>query len=133
MAYDTPLRETINFPAFTATADVTYVTRGPAGKKGRLLDAIATVTTTTAGATTTPKIQVGLTGALTTYCDFDVGIVTAPDGGTASGAAGSIKRDATTNAQPVIPADTDLYITLKAATGSGAAGVLIPRILIEWF
>lgn len=130
--YDTPIYETISFPSkdFSAT-DVTYVVRGPKGMRGKLYDVQGVVTVTCAGATTKPKLQVGLSGALTTYADMDMGTTAAGAAKRASQTVGDLKL--TNNNLKIIDADTDVYITLKAATGAGAAGTIVPMFMFQWF
>ena len=131
-SYDNPQRETMCFPSkdFSST-DVTYVVRGPNGMRGKLRDIIAPVTVTCAGATTKPKLQVGISGTLTKYADMDMGVTAADACKRASQTSGDIKL--VNGLEQVLDADTDIYITLKAATGAGAAGTLVPMFVFEWF
>jgi hypothetical protein len=130
--YDNPLR--INYPlgsVTVSTSDATKSIKGPAGHKGRVVLVSAGVTTTTAGSTSTPRVQVGRSGALTRYADMDVGAVTAPEMVSAGEASASLTKDSY-RLQSEIAADEEVLVTLKAAVGSGA-GVIEPSVTIEWF
>lgn len=135
--YDRPRQITFGWDTVDVhTADITKIVRLPKGKRGRLVDVLGEVTTTFAGASTLPIVQVGKLGALT-----DSAIV-AP-GTAAAGAAivGSAQTaglngagvDAYTKLPPVLAADTDIYITFKAATGAGAAGVADVYVVFDAF
>lgn len=135
MSYDA--RKFIKYArsAVTLTGAVTITGIGPKGKKGRLIDyGIEDISTTTAGASTTPVVEVGLTGTLAAYgAAFDVGALTAP-------AAKSVRStykesDAGFATQMVLadlPADTPILLTLVPASGGGAAGVGAPFMIIAW-
>lgn len=133
--YDRPQRSRYTYNAVDLhTADITKIIRGPKGKRGRLVNVIASITTTTAGATTTPKVQVGVSGTLTQSLNWDLGAVVAPAGLSADAQTSSpfAGADAYTKANPILAADTDVYFTFKAASGSGAAGVADIFIDIDW-
>ena len=130
--YDTPERETISLPSkdFSST-DVTYVLRGPAGKRGKLKDVQFVCTTTCAGATTTPIIKVGISGTLGKYASMNLGTTAAGSAKRASQTAGDLVL--LNNNLQVLDADTDIYVTLVAATGGGAAGIGLTQLMFEWF
>lgn len=133
MSYDAPLRITYNINAADLhTADITKKIRGPSGKRGRLVDVLGTITTTCAGASTTPVVKVGKSGTLAESFQLDLSTGAAGTAIVGSANAGAIKRD-TSNFQPIMAADTDVHITLVAATGSGAAGVADLMFVLEWF
>lgn len=130
--YDTPYRETICLPSKDfASTDVTYILRGPAGKRGKVIDVQMSVTVTCAGATTKPIINVGKSGALTEYVSMNMGTTAAGAAKRASQTAGDLKL--TSGNLKILDADTDVHVTLVAATGSGAAGTGIVQIMFEWF
>lgn len=123
MSYDSPIRPiTITANSFAST-DHTILLKPRAGAKFGFVDALVNPTTTFAGATTTPKLQVGKPGALTQICNWDMG----------TAAAGTpLRASIDSPASLTLPAagmtawlaqDEQLAITLKAATGGGAAGV----------
>lgn len=128
MSYSDGDRRIYAFGPTTYTSDVAESIRGPKGKKGRLLWLSSHATTTFAGATTRPKLQVGVTGTLTAYANWDMGTL----------AAGKCIQsdDSLQTSNPItqaeIPADTDLVVGLIAATGGGAAGVGRTEVCIEW-
>lgn len=130
--YDTPVYETISLPSKDfASTDVTYVLRGPAGKRGKLRDVQFVCTTTCAGATTKPIINVGISGTLTKYASMNLGTTAASTAKRASQTAGDLKL--VNNNLQILDADTNIHVTLVAATGSGAAGVGITQLMFEWF
>lgn len=123
MGYSKPLtmNYTITGNSF-ASADATHAIKAPLGcTRGRLRDIQAAVTTTCAGATTKPIVKLGITGTLAKYASLDLGT-------TAAGAA----KAASTFTEDTIT-DTDLLLTLVAATGAGAAGVASVNVIIDWF
>lgn len=135
MSYDARKYIKTARPGVTLTGAVTLTAVGPKGKKGRLIDyGIEDISTTTAGASTTPVVEVGLTGTLAAYgTAFDVGALTAP---AAKSVRSSYKESdatfATLMAQPDLPADTPILLTLVPASGGGAAGVGSPFMIIAW-
>lgn len=135
--YDKPVRETFSFNAADLhTADITKYIRGPAGLRGRLVDCLAAVTTTLAGATTKPILKVGVSGTLGQSLNWNLGAATAGAGplrASAQAGTAALQRDSNTGALPVMPADTDIILTFVAATGSGAAGVADLNFTFEWF
>lgn len=132
--YDRPVRMSYTFGGLDLhTADLTRIIRGPLGLRGRLYDVHVCVTTTTAGATTKPVIKVGKSGTLGESLVWDLGATTAPAGKVASATASNFAgADSYSKANPVMAADTDVYVTMVAATGSGAAGVGDVTVTIEW-
>ena len=120
MAYDLPLVVTYNYAWADCSASIAQACKGPSGAVGYVVDITACVLTTTAGATTTPVVQVGLTGTLAAYATLDIGALTAPEA--ANGAGTGL----------VIPADTTFLVGLVAATGGGAAGACSVNITIDW-
>ena len=131
--YNSPTRISYGFNGVDGhTADITKIVRGPKGQRGRLVDILVSITTTTAGATTTPKVQVGTSGALTTSANLDMGATAAPAAVVGSAVTGALTTDSFTKVCPILAADTDLYFTLKAATGGGAAGVYDVEIIVDW-
>lgn len=130
-------------PQFTLTSNASFAFTGPKGKKGRLLDyGIDDISTTTGGATNTPKVQVGINGTLAQFgAPFDVGVLTAPN---AASVAATFRRAADPPATGVnvnwsnlmvledIPAGTQVLLSLIGATGAGAAGVGTVFMIIAW-
>lgn len=129
MSYSDADRTTYSFGSVNfAGGDSTQCIRGPKGKQGRLMRLHIIPTTTFAGGTTTPKMQVGKSGSLTAYANWDMG----------TAAAGSARSsdDSAQSTNPItsasLPADTDILLTFKAPTGGGAAGVGLPSIVVDW-
>lgn len=131
--YDNPMRITHNLDSVTvSSSDSTKSIKGPAGHSGVLRDVLVRVTTTTAGATTTPIVNVGESGALTKYASFNVGAQTAPEALAASGTAKAIKTESDGRSIFIDP-NEEVLVTFVAATGSGAAGVIEVDVVIDWF
>lgn len=136
MSYDNHKAVRYAMDQITMTSsDKVRTFRGPKGKTGRLLDyGIDGISTTTAGATNTPKVSVGTVASAAAYgAAFDVGALTAPE---AKSVASTYRpTDAawsTYMTNPEIPAGTLVQLTCVAATGAGAAGVGNPFMLIAW-
>jgi hypothetical protein len=123
MSYSNPLTQTITITGNSfASADATHAIKAPLGcSGGRLRDIQAAVTTTCAGGTTKPIVKLGKSGTLDKYATLNLGTTAAG----ASVAATSFTEDSIT--------DTDLLLTLVAATGAGAAGVASVIVIIDWF
>jgi hypothetical protein len=135
MAYDNPRIMRTTFP-FT-NADATFaIAKGPKGKKGRLYNyGVYGVSTTFAGATTTPTMSVGTSGDHDAYGDeFDFSTLAA---GTSKSIRSTYRPEQAGFAtyilnQGELPADTDIVAAWTAATGGGAAGVGIGFVDIQW-
>lgn len=130
--YDTPHRLTYSFSAVDLhTADLTRVLKNPRkGSKGKVRSILAMVTTTCAGATTTPKIQIGDGTTANKYADVALGTTAAGSSVIGRDSAGGIT--ALGSPHVLAAADGDLTVTFKAATGAGAAGVADVQIEVEW-
>lgn len=130
--YDTPHRLTYSFSAVDLhTADLTRVLKNPRkGSKGKVRSILAMVTTTCAGATTTPKIQIGDGTTANKYADVALGTTAAGSSVIGRDSAGGIT--ALGYPHVLTAADGDLTVTFKAATGAGAAGVADVQIEVEW-
>lgn len=118
-------------------SNITCTFRGPKGKKGYLLDyGFEDLTTTFAGGTNTPKVEVGVSGTLAQFgAAFDAGAAVAPLG--MKSVASTYAEGDTTNFGTYmvlreLPADTDIYLTCIVATGGGAAGVADFFARVEW-
>jgi hypothetical protein len=152
MAYDTPVRHVYTFAANSfASADRAIVLKNPRkGARGKLMSVEAMVTTTCAGATTKPIIKVGTTVGGAELASVNLGtaaageVVSSRENKTVvlTAAAGTVTSTTVTNATGIIglasgahvrgATDADLYVTLVAATGAGAAGVADVKIEVEW-
>lgn len=130
--YDMPHRLTYAYSAISfAGGDLTRVIKNPRkGSKGKVRSINIHATTTFAGATTKPRVQVGDGVIATKYADVD--------GGALAADSALIGRDQASGiAALAIPhvltsSDGDLTVTFKAATGAGAAGVADVHIEVEW-
>lgn len=155
MAYDFPRRHVYMFDAHSfASADRAIILKNPLkGSRGKLMSVDAMVTTTCAGATTKPIIKVGTTvggaelftmnlgttagGAVMSSREYGTVLTTAATGAvtsaysTTAGILGN-KSLVPTDKYVVGASDADLYVTLVAATGGGAAGVADVKIEVEW-
>jgi hypothetical protein len=109
-------------------SDITRTITGPKNKAGRLWDyGVQSVTTTFAGATSTPHMKVGKSGTLAAYgVEYDFSTL-ATTGGSKSPRTDLLPEAATWRSAAFvdadIPANTIVFCTMVAATGGGAAGV----------
>jgi hypothetical protein len=111
---------------------------GPKGKEGFLWDyGVYGLTEAFAGATTTPKMQIGIVGTAGAYSGstaFDFGAL-AIAGGTKSIRTTYAPTDAgfaTYMAAPNITKDVVIMMTCVAATGAGLTGMATPFVDIIW-
>jgi hypothetical protein len=127
MAYDSEARwlalGSFNF----GSSNKTFIMPPAPGKTWQYLDIVANVTTTCAGGTTTPIIQVGKSG--------DTDFLALLNLGTAAGGT-SIRQTTDAPASRLLTSgcldtDADLHIVLVAATGGGAAGVADVFVLVR--
>ena len=131
MSYDNVSVIPFKTVAITTTAGAaTYAIRGPKGKAGRVVDIVATCTTTHVLGTTVTSLLVGLSGDTNAYATFNPPALTA-----ATGVANLLDADDATSvivAGHLIPADTEVLLTTVANAGGSAAGVLVYDVLIAW-
>lgn len=127
--YDKPFRKTYSWNAVDLhTADLTRVLKNPVpGSKGKVVGIEVAVTTTCAGATTTPKVQCGDGTTANKYGELACGTTAAGTSIIAKNDAGGLKTTVPT------ASDGDITVTFKAATGAGAAGAGDVFITVEWF
>lgn len=119
-----------------ASSDVLRHIIGPKGKEGLLWDyGCHSVTTLFAGATSTPMMLVGTVADEDHYGDdFDFGAAAVASGGKS---IRTTYRDTDTGFGTYmlirnLPADTVIMVTMRAATGGGAAGVATTFVDIIW-
>jgi hypothetical protein len=119
------------------SSNVTRTITGPKDKAGYLWDyGVQTVTTTFAGASSTPMMEVGISGTLAKYgVAYDFGTLSTTGG--SKSPRTDLQTDASTWASaaftnPVIAKNTIVYLTFIAATGGGAAGVADMFCEIIW-
>jgi hypothetical protein len=132
MAFDNPIaRETKCVNAVSLSAASTRVFRGPKGRRGRLVDILGSVTTTVVGTTSGPRLQLGVSGALTQFADVVLANGTAAGTALVGSVLGGLKSGVN-GASLEIPADTDITFGVIAAVGT-PAGVADVELLIEWY
>lgn len=129
MSYDNPLRVSYSFAAIDFGTTKTRYIRGPAGKRGRVVDATLSVTTLFTAVTTPAHVEVGPSGTLTAALDWTLTTNAANSTTNASQQSGAFK----TGVASYLAADTDVLITFLAPTGGSPAGVADAHIVIEWF
>lgn len=131
--YDTPSRLMYGYTGVNfAAGDAVRIIKNPRkGMKGRVRSIQIHATTTFAGATTKPKVQVGDGVTVNKYADVDGGTTAAGSAMIAKDVAGGIVGLAVPNV--VTANDGDLTVTFKAPTGAGLAGVGDVHIEVEWF
>jgi hypothetical protein len=128
--YDNPIRMPYLISGLTTSA-VTKHFRGPAGLTGRVVDILASYTTTTVDSGNA-ALEVGITGTLAQNAKWVVGGgVTAPLADAASEHAGSILPQGTRpNDVPYLLPDTDFIATWVPFSSSGVVDMIV---LVDWF
>lgn len=132
MSYDNGNIVTHRSVAITTTSGAaTYAIRGPKGKRGRLVDVIATCTTShVLGSSTVTGLLIGKSGDTDAYGTFKPPALTA-----ATGVATLLDADSADSAVVaghLIEADSEVLLTTVANSGGSAAGVLLYDVLIDW-
>lgn len=130
--YDIPHRLTYAFPAVAFNAaDIVRIIKNPrTGAKGKVRSCNIYATTTFAGATTLPKVQVGDGVTANKYADVQAGALAAGAAYVGKDAASGILALGTPHI--LTATNGDLTVTFKAATGGGAAGVADIHLEVEW-
>jgi hypothetical protein len=129
MSYSLGGRRIYSYPSVNfGGGDSTQSFRGPRGKTGHLRWIHTTATTAYAGATTTPKIQVGISGTLTQKANWDTGTLAI----TLSKSSDDSQQTSNPITDENLAADVDYLVTFKAPTGGGAAGVGHVQICVDW-
>lgn len=129
MSYDAPLRVSYSWSAINFGSSTSRILRGPAGKRGRVVDATANVTTLFTNVTTGARLQVGPSGTLTAALDMPFTNNAAGSALDATNVSGAIK----TGTASFLAADTDQTVGFIAPTGGTPAGVADIHVTIEWF
>ena len=122
--YDNAPVISYNFGEIDFATTKTLAIKGPAGKRGEIVEIHNSVTLTYVGTTTPGAVQVGLSGDLDAYGEVVMGTAAAP---TAAGAA--VRGTGSAG----IPADTAVLVTCKAGTGGSVAGKGHVTVAIRWF
>ena len=139
MPYDLPIyREKHSFGLFDfgGGADEQFVIKGPKGKQGRLWNyGVEGATEVFNGGTVTPKIAIGTSSDPDAYGnELDLDDVALNSAKSVRSTYDEIADATDFNALMVdvtIPADTDVYVTCTAATGS-PTGIAVPFVIIHW-
>lgn len=137
MSYDTPLSITYSWTGLSFATSGSRKIRGPRGKVGRLVDAMAHVTANMVGTSTPAQLLLGPTADTDALLLLTFG---AAGAGTAAGTvinaanqAGAIKgQSATVFPHTMAAADVDLEVNMVAGTGGSPAGTADVFITIEW-
>ena len=139
--YDTPVEISYNFPAQAfGGGTITKYIQGPKGKRGRVTYIQAAPTVSFVGTATPAAVQVGVNGNLTQFANVPMGAAGAGSAAGAdviasdypSGLVGSNPSALPGTPYQFIPADTQAYVTLLAATGGATAGTADVTIKVEW-
>lgn len=137
--YDNPKEITYawNAASFGASTLTKYL-QGPKGKRGRVTYINATATTSFVGTSTAAAVQVGVSGTLTQQANMPMGTAASPTQAGSSvvasdKASGLNGFDPTNLPYTYLAADTQVVVTLLAATGGSPAGAADVEIKIEWF
>lgn len=137
MSYDFPRYiRTHSFTWAQGGGDLSRGFLGPKGMKGRLIDyGYTQITTTFAGATTTPSAKVGITGSLASVgVLFDGSTTTTTVAHRSVLSTYSKLSDIATYilSDGALAADTTYFLTHVDPTGSGAAGAATCFAMIHW-
>lgn len=105
----------------------TYAFQGPSGKKGRIIDLMASAVETFTNTTTGAIIKLGTIAADDAYGTFDLGTLADNDCFVASvdSPTGFVTQE--------LPADTLVKVTFVAPTGGTPAGMGLVSIPVAWF
>lgn len=134
--YDSDKISKYQFNALTVSSDVTRYIKGARDKLGLLWDyGVSAITTTFAGGTSTPKMEIGVNGDLDKHgAAFDFGTAAAAD---CTKSIRTTYREidagwATYMVDRNLVPNVQLYVTMIGATGGGAAGVGDFFVEIKW-
>lgn len=142
--YDNPSRSIYNWNALTLTNAFSKEIIGPKGKRGRVIRALMSVTTTIVSPTpavltvTTTQSPIPSSpsaptpSASTVVLNYSIPPTVAPSALATDSLPNSAVRDANYNYQ-VVPADAPLVVAISAASGTSAAGVIDLELEIDWF
>lgn len=130
MSYDSPLRISYNFPAASFTAPVVRTLRGPAGKRGRIVEVSINATTAFVGTTTPAKLQIGDGTTVNKYADISMGTAAVP---TPINSTVLMSDKSSNNKQvdPGIPDSGNIVITPVIGVGT-PAGVADIVVVVEY-
>ena len=126
-SYTNPLTLSYGWPAvdFGGGADIVQRIKGPAGKKGRIVDVSVEATEAFNSPTNPAHVLVGIASDTDSVLDWNVGDV---DVNTVVNASTSINPGLNE-----VPADTLVLVTLQAVTGTSPTGTGNVRLFIDWF
>ena len=128
MSYSLPNRRTYTFPAVNFGATSAQSIKGPAGKKGVLVDIHVSCTTLFTAVTTQAYVDVGTAADIDYNAHFGLSTLAATDSISLLGSTGSLAA----LIEPNIAADTQVEVTFTAPTGGSPAGVGTVQIVIDW-
>lgn len=122
--YDNARIETLYLGSITfTTTDKVFAIPITDDERARIVDVKARVTTTFAGATTTPTIRIGTASDDDAFFEWDMGTEAAANLMIRAEIDAKTAWITANDARVEPDRGVDLYITCAAATGSGAAGV----------
>ena len=131
--YDKPERIQYTIAAFDfggASATLTQVVAGPAGKRGKVAYAhVYDVTETFVGTTTGGGVWVGLSGDTDAYFKNSI---TSLAGSSPAVAAAKMLTNSLTGYNE-IPADTPVHISLVECVGGTITGIASVDVIIDWY
>ena len=107
-------------------ASETFRFKGPAGKKGYIIDVNVSATETCTADTTEGAVKIGSAEAGAQYVNMGLGTLADKAAQNASDTAADIVlRD--------LPADTAVWVQLLAPTGGTPAGKGFVQIMVRWY
>lgn len=128
MSYSNPDRRSYVFPAVNFGSTSAQSFKGPAGKKGVLVDIHVACTTLFTAVTTAAFVDVGTAADIDYNAHFGLGTLAATDAILLTGSTGSLAA----LIEPNIAADTQVEVTFTAPTGGSPAGVGTVTITVDW-
>jgi hypothetical protein len=129
MSYSNPDRRFYVFPNVDFGAgDSAQSLQGPKGKEGRLIDIHYSATETFNSVTTDAYTEIGTAADTNAFAHFMQGDLAATD--SVCGSDGVTDPDWLID--PVIPADTQVEVTMVAPTGGTPAGIATVTVIVDW-
>jgi hypothetical protein len=122
---------TYTFPAVNFGANTSRTIRGPKGKRGRVIEVQALVTTSFVGTTAAGRIRLGDGVTVDRYVDMPLGT---PGSGPAAPASVNSSDVRTSNKDPDggIAPDSNLVVSMVAPVGT-PAGVADVVTVVNWY
>lgn len=127
MSYSDPITTVYSYGNHDfGTASETFRFKGPAGKKGYIVDVNVSATETFTATTTEGAVKIGSAEGGAQYVNMGLGTLADKATQNASDTAADIVlRD--------LPADTGIWVQFLAPTGGTPAGMADVQIIVNWY